>query len=563
MRLANIIVMGLLAGLAGCASDQYRRAADAEVYAILNERSHQVLGAGASTNLVNSRTGNHLDVVTPSRIIRERFTDSDRKLTLPAAIEMAERHNRSYQLQRETLYLSALSLTGTRHKFTWAPTSSVDLGINRRTDGSLRGDSDLNLSIQKMFRTGASVTATLANDLVLYFDGKPKVPDVTLKLTQPLLRGAGAEIAAEVLTQAERDVVYAVRNYSHYQKTFAIETVTEYFRVLQSKDAVRNSYNNYLNLQKARDRAEAMAEAERLAQYQVDQARQSELSARVKYLKAVESYRESLDDFKQRLSLPLGESLRLEDSALSDLVGQGLTPLDLDERRGYLVAVTNRLDMLNEVDRFEDAQRKVRVAANNLQPGLDIVVDASLTQQFYSSFSPEDFSSTSGLKLNLPIDQLSERNAYRTSLINFEKQMRALATQLDQLRDDIREGVRSLERQRENYFIQSAALELAKQQVEVMPLLLQNGAADIRDQLEAQADLVEAQNDLTSSVVNYHVARWNLLKNLGIMRVEGEQFWLKTQAIPGNIPPGIAKENGNLPEVITPGQVFGEPEQEE
>ena len=93
-----------------------------------------------------------------------------------------------------------------------------------------------------------------------------------------------------MLTQAERDVVYAVRDYSHYQKTFAIETVGEYFRVLQDKDAVRNSYNNYLNLQKARDRAEAVAEAERLARYQVDQARQSELSARVKYLKAVESY---------------------------------------------------------------------------------------------------------------------------------------------------------------------------------------------------------------------------------------------------------------------------------
>ena len=122
--------------------------------------------------------------------------------------------------------------------------------------------------MQKLFQTGASVTATLANDLVLYFDGKPKVPDLTLKLTQPLLRGAGAEIAAEVLTQAERDVVYAVRDYSHYQKTFAIETVGEYFRVLQDKDAVRNSYNNYLNLQKARDRAEAMAEAERLARYQ-------------------------------------------------------------------------------------------------------------------------------------------------------------------------------------------------------------------------------------------------------------------------------------------------------
>ena len=555
-------ILGLTTWL-GCQTEGHRADADAEVLAILNERSRQILGEEAGTNLVSTTVGERPDTVSPARIIQERFADGVRTLTLPAALEMAERHNRSYQLQRETLYLQALSLTGTRHKFVWNPSSTVDLGIARQTDGGLRGDSDADVSVQKLFQTGASVTATLANDLVLYFDGKPKVPDLTLKLTQPLLRGAGAEIAAEVLTQAERDVVYAVRDYSHYQKTFAIETVGEYFRVLQDKDAVRNSYNNYLNLQKARDRAEAMAEAERLARYQVDQARQSELSARVKYLKAVESYRQALDSFKQRLSLPLGEALRLEDRALTDLVAQGLTPLELDERHGYLMAVTNRLDVLNEVDRFEDAQRKVRVAASDLKPGLDVVVDASLKKQFYSSFSPEEFASTSGLKLKLPLNQLTERNAYRTSLINFEKQMRKLATELDSLRENIREGIRALEQERENYFIQKAALDLARQQVEVMPLLLQNDDADIRDQLEAQADLVEAQNDVTSAVVDYHVARWNLLKNLGALSVEGEQFWLKNQSVSGSSTGDNPETAEILPEVITPEQVFGGSETKE
>ena len=549
-------ILGLTTWL-GCQTEGHRADADAEVLAILNERSRQILGEKAGTNLVSTTVGERPDKVSPARIIQERFADGGRTLTLPASLEMAERHNRSYQLQRESLYLQALSLTGTRHKFVWNPSSTVDLGIARQTGGGLRGDSDADVSVQKLFQTGASVTATLANDLLLYFDGKPKVPDLTLKLTQPLLRGAGAEIAAEVLTQAERDVVYAVRDYSHYQKTFAIETVGEYFRVLQDKDAVRNSYNNYLNLQKARDRAEAMAEAERLARYQVDQARQSELSARVKYLKAVESYRQALDSFKQRLSLPLGESLRLDDRALTDLVAQGLTPLDLDERHGYLVAVTNRLDVLNEVDRFEDAQRKVRVAASDLKPGLEVVVDASLKKQFYSSFSPEEFASTTGLKLKLPLNQLTERNAYRTSLINFEKQMRKLATELDSLRENIREGIRALEQERENYFIQRAALELARQQVEVMPLLLQNDDADIRDQLEAQADLVEAQNDVTSAIVDYHVARWNLLKNLGVLSVEGEQFWLKNQSVSGFSTPVNPETAEILPEVITPEQVFG------
>ncbi len=544
---------------AGCEAAKFRDAADAEVYGILKQRGTDVLGAEQDYGIGTEWSGRAPDAIPPAEIITARFNDNARVLTLNAALGMAITNNRAYQLQKETLYLSALSLTGTRHKFVWQPTkSTADLGIVRESDKGLKGDSDLDLTFSKLFKTGGTLTATLANDLVLYFNGKPKVPDITLKLTQPLLRGAGRAIAEEVLTQAERDVVYAVRNFSHYQKTFAIETVSEYFRILQKKDSVRNSYSNYQNLQASRARAEAMVEAQRLPKFQVDQARQEELSSRVKYLAAVEGYRAALDAFKQRLGLPLGEDLKLDDTALRELVQTGLTPLELNARNGYLIAVTNRLDMLNQIDKYEDSQRKVRVSADALQPSLNLVADASLTKQFCSSFSPEDFAANAGLQLGLPFDKLTERNAYRTSLINFEKQLRTLATQLDGLREAIRQGVRQLAQQRENYFIQQNALALAQQRVNVMPLLLDANQADIRDQLEAQADLVSAQNAVTGAMVNYHIARWNLLKNLGIMRVETGQFWLKNQPIPGGVAPVNPLGGAQLPNLITPGQVFGE-----
>jgi len=72
--------------------------------------------------------------------------------------------------------------------------------------------------------------------------------------------------------------------------------------------------------------------------------------------------------------------------------------------------------------------------------------------------------------------------------------------------------------------------------------------------------LVEAQNDVTSALVNYHVARWNLLKNLGVMSVKGERFWLKKQGLSGDTSTNNPEETRNLPEVVPPGQVFGEPD---
>ena len=132
MKPLNAILIFVLVGLAACESDKYRRAADKEVFEILNQRSKQVLGSNASTNLVSSLTGNNPESVTPSEIIKERFADSGRTINLPQALEMAEKNNRAYQLQRETLYLSALSLTGVRHQFSWIT------GFPRRPTGLRR-----------------------------------------------------------------------------------------------------------------------------------------------------------------------------------------------------------------------------------------------------------------------------------------------------------------------------------------------------------------------------------------------------------------------------------------
>jgi outer membrane protein TolC len=557
--IVNRFISGFLigAGFLGCSAAKYQRAADREVYGVISQREQQLFGRSSLFNIDTQYAGRSPETIPPGEIIHDRLTDRARRLTVTDALGMAIANNRQYQLQREQIYLSALGLTGTRHQFAFRVSdASVDLGVNRGTDGGLDGDADLGLTLTRMFKTGGRLSATLANDLVLYFDGKPKVPALTLSLTQPLLRGAGAGMAAEVLTQAERDVAYEIRSFSHFQKTFAVTVVTDYLRLLQSQDSVRNSYTNYRNLVAVRARAVAMAQAQQLPQYQVDQARQKEFAARVSYLSAVEGYRSRLDSFKILLGLPLGERVALDPGALRALEKVGLRPLPIDERAGYVAAIAGRLDVLNAIDQYEDSKRKVRVAANGLLPGLALVADTSLANQFYSSFAPGKFKQSAGIKLDLPLDRLVERNAFRTARISFEKELRSLVTTLDTLREDIRQKSRSLERSRQDYLIQQNALVLAKQRVDIMPIQVElDPSTDIRDVLEAQADLVRAQNAVTEAMVDYHVTRLNLLKDLGTLNVESPQFWLKGQSVPGFRP--TAEDGAELPEVVPPEQVFG------
>ena len=215
-------------------------------------------------------------------------------------------------------------------------------------------------------KSGGQLSASLANDILRYYTGDPRrslVSLLTVNLSQPLLRGFGRNNpAVEALTQAQRNVVYAVRNYSFFQDQFALEILIDHFNLLAQKDIMRNRYTNYLGRVQSTKRLEARAaDRERLAD--VDQARQAELTAKDNYVNAIASYRNSLDLFKIKLGLPLGEKLDLDDRELDEMEQNGLVPAPLDPEIAYRVATKKQLQVLNAIDKFEDSKRKVRVAA--------------------------------------------------------------------------------------------------------------------------------------------------------------------------------------------------------
>ena len=87
--------------------------------------------------------------------------------------------------------------------------------------------------------------------------------------------------------------------------------------------------------------------------FEAKQAKQSEYSSKLSYVETTNSYRNSLDDFKQKLSLPLGTKVKLEFKVLDDLEQMGLPEVPVEELSGYRLALARRLDLMNVIDRFE------------------------------------------------------------------------------------------------------------------------------------------------------------------------------------------------------------------
>jgi outer membrane protein TolC len=563
LRIASLMLTaGMLLSVLGCSTNFYRERADKDVYGILKYKEKGLFGKTNEFSIDTEYSSRDPSEIPPEELINGRgLSGEKRTIDIPESLRLAIANNRSFQSRKERLYLSALTLTGRRFEFEKQPFGRLRGGGDRESDKDLRLDSNGNrFGFTQLLKTGGTVSATLANDMVRYFTGDPRRSITTVmsvNFMQPLLRGAGQAIVAENLTQSERDVIYEIRDFALFQQTFAVGVISQYVRLLQQQDQVRNSYQNYLRLKALNKRAVAMVEAERMPKFQFDQSVQQDLSGRSSYISAVQRYQNQLDDFKKELNFPQGVHLVLNTEILSDLKAIGLQVVNVGDVDGYRSAVEKKLDILNAIDRFEDRKRKIKVAANALKAELNFLSDVSLQNDStdYAAFDPGNFKASAGLELDLPFNRRAQRNSYRGALIRFESELRSLTISLDDTRDAVREGLRSLEQLRQNFVIQKEALRLANDRVSSVRELIEAGRAQIRDELEAQNALLSAQNSVTRVLVDYFDARLKFLIDVGVLNMAPEQWWLHTEKL-------VRTENTGpvtgLPDskVYTPDEVF-------
>lgn len=519
--------------LSGCTAAQHRRSADKEVYRIVHQVEEQVFGRTHEFTIDTAYSVRKPQEISPSELIDDRLQTNQRVLSIEGALGLAVGNSRRYQSEKEQLYLTALTLTGERYEFGPKFFAGSSASYNRDSNGERFGTVNSQAGVSQLLKSGGRLGVNLANDILRYYTGDPRRSIVTIasvNLVQPLLRGFGRNNAAvESLTQAERNTVYAVREFGFFQDQFALEIANDYFGLLAQKDTIRNRYTNYLSRVQSTKRLEARAR-DRESLSDVDQTRQAELTARDNYVNAVAAYLNSLDQYKIKLGLPVGEKLSLDDRTLTELEQSGLVAVPLNPDAAYRLAVQKQLPILNAIDRFEDSKRKIRVAADRLKADLNLFADASLESDRptdYTKFDPDNIRAGVGIELDLPIDRLRERNNYRATLVSFESELRNLTLTLDTLKDNIERGLRTLEQRRQNHDIQKNALELANRRVTSTTLLLQAGRAEVRDLVEAQDAQIAAQNAVTAALVDYQEARLQLMLDIGALDTGAPRFWLQ------------------------------------
>ncbi len=278
--------------------------------------------------------------------------DPSPRLAFEQLFQLALLNSREYQAQKEQLYRAALAVSLARFdydlKFTPTANGTTVDYLHFRSGGTTVNTLRLptRLALQKLLWSGGDLLARLANDIVLTFNGpRGFESDVSSQLLLQLSQAVfQRDIVLEPLIQAERNLVYAARDYLRFRRRFFVQVATEYYELLRAYRQVEIDAQNYFSLVRAFEQALAEEQAGLQSRIQVEQIEQSMLQGRSSLIRTCNQLDNAIDAFKLTLGLPTEQPLNL----------------DLEELR-----------RLTEEDEIEVARERARRAARWLEQQLD------------------------------------------------------------------------------------------------------------------------------------------------------------------------------------------------
>ena len=485
------------------------------------------------------------------------------KLSLVQALQVGARNSPEYQSRKEDVFRTALALDLTRHNFENIFNAGADSQLSTDTTAT-NLDSSAAGGVSRTLKNGIDMSTSIAVNLMnLLTQGGASSMGLSAdaSVSIPLMRGSGEHIAAEPLTQAERDVIYELWDFERYKRTFSVGVARGYFNVLRQMDGVSNAEDNYRSAVASSRWSRRRADAGRIREIEVDQAIQRELGARNSWISAQEQLKSTLDSFKNTIGLPTDARIKLDPNDLVQLRGRASTileemrttsqqgisetappadapielipasyedagPMEIDESLGVKLALENRLDLQKAIGSVYDAQREVVVRADALRAGLTLGGTGRVSDTDDDGNLRFDRGQYAALlTLDLPAERTRERNEYRNSLLNLEQATRSVQSLEDQIKLSIRSELRTLLESRESLKIQAQSVVVAEKRVRANTIFLEAGRTEIRYLLESQDSLLSAQNSLTRAVVDYRIAELELQRDLGLLKVNEQGLW--------------------------------------
>ncbi len=523
-----LLVMGCLLVLAGCGVDPIRAERQTD------QRVHQILDSNWDPDLGNlaKLTQTDPNEMDPEAVVLLETIRQAGTINLEQAIQLGMLNSHDYRTACEQLYLAGLNQADVQHFYTLHPFAGGIAGYHKEGSDEIAGG-QATAGFNQLLSTGATLSSnfTLGYFDILTGDFRSGLTSIFhASVTQPLLRGGSRKVVMEPLTQAQRDTVYALRDFIRFRKSFCVSTATDYWQLAQLAWQAQNARANYEQLQRIYRSMLDLSQVGRLSRYELEQASQDVIKAETLLIGTINEYDNALDQFKVRLLIPQETELRIELQApfIRALASNPSWPTD--EKAAVELALQQRLDLASSEDRVDDARRQVEIAADALKADLAITgrleparhQNRAILDTDSSEIDPAQDRYELSLRSDLGLDRTWESHDYKRTIIALSQAERQDQLLREAISAGIRQAWRDMQEARERYELQKQAQTLANKRLENTSLLLQYRRASTRDVLDAQKDYLQAQNAYAAALADYATAELNFLRDTELLWIHAD-----------------------------------------
>ena len=422
-------------------------------------------------------------------------------LSLDEAIALALKQNINLQSARDRLTSANISLEAAKSNFQIKIRPEVS-GLFRQGE---QVDQTYGIQVSKQLKSGAEFQWQ-TNTRIDESSDNAYQTDVTLSVTQPLLKGRGTLPTTQELVSAERSTQSQYRALMLAQEQLMINTASNYYGILRDEMLIEV---NQRALERARlllQAAEAKLKIGMASKMDVFRAELQVLTAENGAVDA----RESLENTRRQFNLLLGVDLETVFELTSFLEYQ---PIEIQKEALLEYALEHRLELQEAADDVQDAERRLKIARQNLYPPLDLSLQYTFSGEgdaFEQSLELDKNYWGIGVTSSFDLDFASDRATYQQAQLALNSAIRAWESTQQDVILEVLQMINSVKQAQARVELQKQSVVQAEKQLELSGLRYKKGLSDNLEVIDAEEALLNANTNYYAAIVQHLVAKMRL-----------------------------------------------------
>jgi len=446
-------------------------------------------------------------------------------ITLDTAVRAAIERNLDLRVQT---FNPALSETDVRRaRAVYDPNLSLLLDYrdsNAAVDPTLsffanRRIFDANLSTDFLLSSGATASAAFTNfwsqdDLGTPFSRYAQ-PQVSLSLSQPVLRGFGKEITEKDITIAGYAKASSLLQWRSAAISKVADTRDAYFALVKARENLTTRRSSLAVAKEIHAGNQARVKAGVLASVELLDSEFGVAQREQDLLVAEKNVKDASDSLSVLIQYGVGSEL-----VPADLIP--VEPMEVSEREEMAIALRNRPDLRDAKVGLETEEFRTKVARNEMLPAVSLTGSAGLggLAPGYGDALDELKSGNSpfwsiGVTLSFPLGNDAAKADLAAGILQERQADTRIRSLTESIRLDVRSALRALDTSMRQVGAAQKGVVLGEARLASFLKRGKVGLATTTDILQAESDLTSSRETLTAARAAYQGAQTLLWKATG------------------------------------------------